>query len=380
MSADHILARVSANWETIAERITSAPPQWSDAFSVKAIGHRAVASGTAGLWRIARAEPAPISLVMKRLAPSDGNAARWQATSDPSDPFYWAREALAYDARFFGDEHTGMRSAQCYLIDRHDDGIDLYLEDVAGTPGSGWSIEAYALAAERLGRYQAAATALPADAQWMGGPGFFAAYVARRDELYAEAEAVMGNPTPYVEGEGLRDFGSAVRRLWERRDHVLAFCATLPLTRCHNDFWSPNLFALHRPAQTVAIDLAYAGLGPPGHDPANLAADAVMDFFVPAADAQRLWAAVAAGYARGLSARLAPEAVRAAQHVMELTAALKFAWLIPATFQAASKPDTIAKIVEQYGDPEAFFRKRSAALRFIGALVERSLRLLDAIG
>ncbi|MDQ6941078.1 MAG: aminoglycoside phosphotransferase family protein [Candidatus Eremiobacteraeota bacterium] len=380
MSADSILARAATNWDKIAERISDAPPEWSDAFSVNAIGHRAVASGTAGLWRIARHDAtASLSLVVKRLAPSDGTAARWQATSDPSDPFYWAREALAYEARFFGDERTGMRSAQCYLIDRHDDGIDLYLEDVAGEPGSSWTIDAYAIAAKRLGRYQAAATALPVDAQWMRGPGFFAAYIARRDDLYAEAEAVMRSPAPYLEGEGLRDFGPAVRRLWERREHVFAFCATLSLTRCHNDFWSPNLFEQRCPAQTVAIDLAYAGLGPPGHDPANLAADAVMDFFVSAADAQRLWDAVAAGYAHGLSTGLTVEAVRAARHVMELTAALKFAWLIPATFQVASTPDRVAKIVEQYGDPEAFFRKRSAALRFIGTLVERALRLLDAL-
>jgi hypothetical protein len=380
-ASHRVLARAAAAWKNIAENMHDAPSEWSSAFRASAISHRAVASGTAGLWRIAwRGANAPSSLVVKRLAPSEGAGARWQATSDPADPFYWAREALAYEARFFGGERTGIRSAQCYFVDRHDDVIDLYLEDVAGEPGSGWAIDAYALAAERLGRFQAAATALPADAPWMSGPGFFAAYIARRDDLYAEAEAAMRAPTPYLEGEGLRELGPAVRRLWERRERALAFCATLPLTRCHNDFWSPNLFALRRRAQTVAIDLAYAGLGPPGHDPANLAADAVMDFFVPAADAQRLWDAVAAGYGRGLSTGLAGEAVRTAEQVMELTAALKFAWLIPATFRVAGTPAGVATIAEQHGDPGEFFRKRSAALRFIGTLVERSLCMLDAIG
>jgi thiamine kinase-like enzyme len=172
--------------------------------------------------------------------------------------------------------------------------------------------------------------------------------------------------------------GPAVRRLWERRADVLEFCATVPLTRCHNDFWSPNLFASRHPEDTVAIDLAYAGLGPLGHDAANLAGDAVLDFFVPAADAERLWHAVAAGYGRGLSTALSGDMVRTAEHIMVLTAALKFAWLIPATFQVASTPEGIARIAEQHGDPTTFFRKRCAALRFVGALIERSLRLLGA--
>jgi hypothetical protein len=378
LSPESVLARAAANWETIAPRINGAPPTWTGAFRANAIGHRPVASGTAGLWRIAwPGDGAPGSLVVKRITPSDGTAVRWQATSDPSDPFYWAREALAYEARFFGDEHSGIRSARCYLIDRDDDGIDLYLEDVAGEPGSAWTIETYALAAERLGRYQAAATALPVDMEWMRGPGFFAGYIARRDDLYAEADALVRLPAHHLEDEGLREFGPAVRRLWERRADVLAFCAALPLTRCHNDFWSPNLFAIEQPGETVAIDLAYAGLGPPGHDPANLAADALVDFFVPAADAQPLWDATTAGYGRGLSAGFSAGMVRTAEHVMELTAALKFAWLIPATFRIASTPEGVDRIAERHGDPEAFFRKRCAALRFIGSLVERSLRLLD---
>jgi hypothetical protein len=378
--ANCALARAAANWGTIVQRVPTAP-RWTAAFHATAIRHRPVASGTGGLWRIAqRGGAAPFSLVMKRIVPAEGSSARWQATVESSDPFYWAREALAYEAHFFGDEESGVRAARCYLVDRNDDGIDLYLEDVAGVPGGSWAIETYALAAERLGRYQVAAMTLPDDAAWLRGPGFLAAYIARRDGLYAQADALVRLPAPYLDGEGLREFGTDVRLLWERRERVLAYCATVPLTRCHNDFWSPNLFSSCRAEETVAIDLAYAGVGPLGHDPANLAADAVMDFFVPAADAHALWDAVVAGYRRGLSAGLDAETARAAECVMELTAALKFAWLIPATYQVASTPEGINGIAERHGDPESFFRKRSAALRFIGTLVKRSLRRLDALG
>jgi hypothetical protein len=381
VNTDRILARAAANWCAIAPRINGAPQRWSDAFRARAIDHRAIASGTAGLWRVAwPGSGPPSSLVVKRITPASGPAARWQTTTDPCDPFYWAREALAYESGFFGDERAGVRSARCYLIDRDDDGIDLYLEDVAGEPGTAWTLETYAAAAQRLGRYQGAATESPADIEWTRGPSFFDAYVARRADLYADAQELVRLPARYLEGEALRELGPSVHGLWQRRDTLLAYCAALPRTRCHNDFWSPNLFASEQPGATIAIDLAYAGLGPLGHDPANLAADAVLDFFVPAGDAQPLWDAITRGYRCGLSEGMSAGTVSAAEHVMVLTGALKFAWLIPATFQVASTDEGIARIAEQHGDPAAFFRKRCAALRFIGTLVERSLRLLDAIG
>jgi len=376
-----VRTRAAERWPELATRIPGAPRQWTRAFHASAITHRAVAGGTAGLWRITvqGANP-PFSLIVKRIAPVGGVAARWQATRDPDDPFYWAREAIAYETEFFGDEAAGMRSAQCYLVDQREDEYDLYLEDVRGELGTGWGIARYVLAAEHLGRFQAAATRLTSDASWLGGTPFFEAYLARREELYARAEAIVCVPAPHLDSEGLRELGAPIRRLWENRDRVLAFCAELPSTRCHNDFWSPNLFSTQDADQTVAIDLAYAGLGAPGHDVANLVTDAVLDFFVPASEAQWLWDEVADGYSRGLSNGLSAGHVRAAKVVMTLTAALKFGWLVPATFQVASTPEGVARIAKTRGDADEFFRKRSAALRFVGKLVDSSLRVLDEIG
>ena len=379
--AERMLARVAANWPVLAKRVPGAAQAAPDALRALPIGHRAVASATAGLWRIELGgTAAPATLIVKRIAEGKGQAVRWQATTDPSDPYYWAREAIVYDTRFFGDERTGLRSADCYLVDRRDDAIDIYLEDVGGSAGTSWNIAAYALAAERLGRYQGAAAAEPADAPWLRGPGFFAAYLARREDLCAGAEELVRAPAPYLEHEGLRELAPAVHRLWELRERVLAFCATLPLTHCHNDFWSPNLFAQTDPPQTVAIDLAFAGLGPPGHDAGNMIADAVLDFFVPAHAAEQLRDAVIQGYGRGLSEALSSDVVRAAEHVTLLTAALKFAWLIPATFAVARSPERVASIAQVHGDAVTFFHKRSAALRFVGTLIARSLRFLDTSG
>ncbi len=376
-----VMTRAAERWPELSTRISGAPQQWTKAFHASPLFHRAVAGGTAGLWRISvQGATPPISLIVKRIAPVGGSAARWQATRDPGDPFYWAREAVAYETGFFGDKVAGMRSARCYLVDQRDDEVDLYLEDVRGELGTGWEIARYALAAEQLGRFQAVATGLASDASWLGGTSFFEAYLARREELYARADAMVCVPAPHLEGEGLRELGAPIRRLWEKRERVLAFCAELPSTRCHNDFWSPNLFATPDADQTVAIDLAYAGLGAPGHDVANLVADAVLDFFVPASEARCLWDAVADSYSRGLSSGLSGEHVRAARVVMTLTAALKFGWLVPATFQVASTPEGVTRIVENHGDADGFFRKRSAALRFVGTLVDSSLRALEEIG
>lgn len=379
-STHDVLANAKTNWPLLSGRIQRAPRLWTEAFTASAVPHRAVAGGTGGLWRIALAENdvSPVSLIVKRLVPSALDSARWGATSDPADPFYWGREALAYESEFFGDSRMRIRAARCYFVDRRQDAIDLYLEDVAGTPGGAWEIERYAIAAEHLGQYQAAAVSLPNDAPWLRGRTFFEEYIARRAELYANAEALTAVPSPYLEKEALRELAPAIRALWDDRERVFAYFRSLPATRCHYDFWSPNLFEspVANRSETVAIDLAYAGLGPPGHDPANLVADAVMDFFVTARDAQPLWDAASAAYRRGLSTELGNDVVLAAERVMELTVALKFAWLIPATFRIASTQDGVDWVARTHGDPAAFFRKRSAALRFVGRFVEHSAELL----
>ncbi|MDQ6926555.1 MAG: hypothetical protein M3154_10000, partial [Candidatus Eremiobacteraeota bacterium] len=152
-----VLTNAAANWPALSERIPGVAEHWTNTCTASAITHHAVASGTAGLWRIActpRDEnAAPVAIIVKRISPVTGDFSRWQATSDPSDPFYWGREALAYETGFFGDAWTGIRAAHCYLVDRHDDAIDLYLEDVSGSPGGTWELERYVRAAERLGRY-----------------------------------------------------------------------------------------------------------------------------------------------------------------------------------------------------------------------------------
>jgi hypothetical protein len=382
--AGDVLANAAARWSELAQRIPGAPPRWSKAFSVAALAHHTVAGATAGSWRIALAGPA--SVVVKRIAPAAGGSPHWRAATDPADPFFWEREALAYESGFFGDRRTGIRAADCYLVDRRDDAVDLYLEDVRGRPGTRWDVADYARAAEQLGRFHAIAPP-PADgAAWPRGLTFFEAYAARREHLYANAEEIVRAPATALDGEALRELGAPIRRLWEQRDRIFRFCAELPPVRCHNDFWSPNLFAAppagaNEPeSETVAIDLAYAGIGPPGHDAANLVVDAVMDFFVPAGDAQALWDAVAAAYRRGLATGLPADVVRASERVMEMTAALKFAWLVPATFQAARDAQARERLAHRHGDADAFFRRRAAALRFAGGYVEHTLAKLHAGG
>ena len=384
--ASRALPNAAAHWPALSQRIAGVSEPWTRACTIASIKHRAVASGTAGLWRITAprrgANAPPVTVIVKRLAPAVDDSGRWPATSDPSDPYYWGREAAAYEHALFGDARAGIRTAHCYLADRQADAIDLYLEDVAGQPGTRWHLDTYARAAERLGRFQAAALHRANDAVWLRGPAFFEQYLARRAELYENAEEIVRAPVPYADVESLRAFVTPLQQLWERRDRVLTFLDPLPPTRCHNDFWSPNLFDVPAGSitETVAIDLAYAGLGALGHDAANLAVDAVIDFFVPAGDAPRLWALVAAGYRRGLATELSADVVEAAERVMEMTAALKFGWLIPATFRAAGNETTIARIAQQHGDPATFFRKRAAALRFAGGFIERSLAALGALG
>jgi hypothetical protein len=310
--------------------------------------------------------------------PSARRSQRWHTSANPNDPFYWAREAVAYETDFFGGADSGLRSARCYLIDKQDRAIDLYLEDVSGDNGITWEIPHYAAAAERLGRYQAAVACLKLAMPSILGPGWFEEYVARRAELYTNADTIARVTPAQLEGEGLRELIPAIRAMWERRHEIFAYFATLPTTSCHNDFWSPNLFHSTTPRgpETVAVDLAYVGLGPLGHDAANLVGDAIIDSFVSLADAEPLWEAVSRQYKRGLSTVCERALVDEASRVMELTVALKFAWLIPATFQIAGTPEGIAWVTQHHGNASTFFRRRSATLRFIGRFLKRVPELL----
>lgn len=371
-SIDEVLRGMRDNWEELSAAMFGRAVALHSTPIVTEIRHKVVAAATAGLWRVwGSAGPdgqMEFTLVVKRLRPTVNEYERWRVSEEESHPFFWAREALAYREGFFGNDDTCVRSARCYLIDESGPASTLYLEDVQARSGSSWSLNEYMVAVSLLAEYQggspishdgAAATLLAPNA-------FFYEYLTRRSAVMDEASGPMESTPPRLEREGLEELREPIRAVWLRRDDLLKEFAKAPLVRSHFDFRGPNLFLDDKAGQLIAVDLAFAGIGSMGHDAANLVVDDVADFFIAPEDAEIAWQKICAAYLQAASGHVTAEELERVCLAMQITVALKYAWLLPATFQVARDTSALKVLKNRYGDLDEFFRKRSAGLRFIG--------------
>jgi hypothetical protein len=278
-----------------------------------------------GIWRVCTRER---SAVLKLLRHGHGTI-RWPATEAVDDPWYWRREAHAYEAGI-GPLLGSVRMPELVrLAERPDGAVALWLEDVPEPPP--WSPERLGEVARRL------ATAAPApDDAWLARD-WFRSYLALRAPLVAAG----GEDGAYLAQDA---------------EAVLARLDALPQVLCHFDFHPGNVRGA---AAEVVIDWAYCGAGAPGIDAAVLALDALFDAFAPDELARTVVDAVWAGYAAGLHAAGLPTAE--AEWAFLASAALRLSWI----------PGYLA---EGLGTPEQ--RSRFAALvPLLRELAERARSL-----
>ena len=107
----------------------------------------------------------------------------------------------------------------------------------------------------------------------------------------------------------------------------------LPLTLCHHDFHSANLFDAGD-ATTAVVDWAFVGDGPIGEDAATLVADAVLDFVVDPALLDALYESVVDAYAAGLRSSGWSGDDATVRGAIAGCIAAKYAWIGPAMVRA----------------------------------------------
>jgi hypothetical protein len=84
-----------------------------------------IASATAGLWRL-RTNDA--SVILKVLRHSADGQRRWRSGESPDHPYYWRREACAYESELLDGLRDDLRAPRCLgVFDRPDGGVDLWL-------------------------------------------------------------------------------------------------------------------------------------------------------------------------------------------------------------------------------------------------------------
>ena len=304
------------------------------ALTIEPLPHAAVASATAGLWRVRAADR---SAVVKLLAHApDGGSPNWRSGEDEAHWYYWRREAEAYRSGLLGGLAGGLRAPRCHLVaDRGDGAVALWLEDLQGDPASSWTIDRYHRAARHLGQAQGEFVAghrLP-DEPWLSRR-WLRSYLdqpLRRLTVPTDRSSWRRPlltdwfPDPPID---------ALEAMRADRGRFLAVLDGMPATLCHFDFHPANLFDGGH-GTTAAIDWSFVGIGALGEDAGNLVPDAVLDFHVGPGELGALYDAVADGYTAGLRDAGWSGSAATVRLAMAATMAAKYAWIGPAVAHAA---------------------------------------------
>lgn len=297
--------------------------------------HRSVTGASLGTWRV-HAFDGDVErdhCIVKIVVPHHATASpMWQASTSPSDPWYWRREVALLSSGLLDTlPDSRIRPPHVRAVCERDDGsIALFLEDVSGYAGSRWSFARYRVAARHLGRLHGAYLAgAAAPRAGILSHHWLAAYLERRHDLVGTLR-----PRGNLSEEHRRLVPDAVlhaaQRVWDERATLLGYLERMPQVLCHLDLHPANLFALRDDdgvERTVLIDWQFAGIGALGEDIGNLALDAVLDFHVAGADAELLRDVLLDGYVNGLRA-LAPDVdERRVRFAICTAATLKYWWV-----------------------------------------------------
>jgi hypothetical protein len=218
-------------------------------------------SGTARV----RAQREAWSVVLKIVRPSPGQ-------TEPTSPYFWLREARAYASGLLDPLASRLVAPRCLAVDEGEAEVRLWLEDVDGVSGAGWTLNQTLAAIRRFGAFHGsylASRPLPTDV-WL-----VRSLRRRQAEEAAPGIARLAAMTghPLVQAGWPGDVYEQVLRFWaDDLPRFLDALDGLPHTLQHGDANGLNLFARQTAAgdETVAVDWAWLGIAAVGEDLAVL--------------------------------------------------------------------------------------------------------------
>jgi hypothetical protein len=261
----------------------------------------------------------------------------------------------------------------------------MWLEEVADVSGPGWDCDRYALAARHLGQFNGSyllGRPLP-DYPFLGD-GWLRSWVeGPATRMVETVRDVTRWEHPLLRRLLPRSTYSRVFRLWEERGWLLRMLEDLPLTFCHRDAFRSNLLARFGPdgqAETVAIDWAFAGIGPIGEEIAPLIA------MRPVGGAEEfepwdLEAAVFDGYVQGLEEAGWPGGLPVVRFGYTASSALRYVFpTVMGLLRDAQDKGRYAAVEERRGRPiEQIVERQAALISFLLERADEARRLMPSL-
>jgi hypothetical protein len=358
-------------------------PTWS----VASIDYPSVSPHSRGLFRVrgsanTSSGTTDWSLILKAFQLVDDSP-----TSDEAHPFYWKREALAYQSGLLPQRTDGFAAPACFgVTERSDTSLWLWLEAIDEPAPDHWTISRFRLAAAHLGVFSGSYS-LPASlpsAPWLSR-GLMRAWVA--DSAYL-IECIQDSSIwnhPLLCDTAFASFVPAILQLWDQREAWFTTLEQLPQTLCHHDMWRKNVLARRSTGeteQTVAVDWEVVGLGAVGEDVGNFIGVSLLNCDIEAQDAQVCATAMLDDYAQGLQRAGSRADLREMRAAAQATAALRCVFSTacwPATI--VRNPDKSARFIQEseqrWRRPiEAIFAQWATVTAFLLAQAEEARVIL----
>jgi hypothetical protein len=350
-----------------------------DVVSTEQLRHNPLNEVTGGLDRVT--DQAGRTLIRKRLCPPQPAARNgaanaglnWSASADPRHWNYWRREAEAYrSAELRASLDRAGLAMPGGTAEESPGGATLWLEDVAGTPGTEFTSAEHAALSRAAGRWQAQGPLLT---PWTSRR-FLRDYSTTRVVAWHLLDDDDAWQQPLVRDNWPPELRAGWQRMVAYREFLLDLMERLPRTRSHLDFWVAN--QIMRPTgEVVLVDWAFAGDGAVGEDVGNHVPDAVNDLFWPAERIAELDQVCFEAYLDGL--REAGWAGRDSDARLGMVAScVKYAWLLPFMLERAANQRHGA--YHRPADSAVLYRTRGMSLTFLTGWLDEALALAGRPG
>ncbi len=241
------------------------------------------------------------SAIAKVVAPPEN-----PVQDTPAYDFYWKREPLIYESELLHDLPPGFAAPCSYgITDLPDGRLILWLEDIgAGYTSAKWIMDDYMQAARHLGQlageYRLHRT-VPDD-PWLSRH-MLQTITAESARMVDRAQQPASWDHPLLRAAFPQPPAQRIATLWKDQQAIYAAIEEQPRILTHHAIERNNLILRldeYGDPQTVALDWEQAGIGAAGEDAGSLFGAALLNFEVPASQAEELADLMLIAYLNGM--------------------------------------------------------------------------------